>query len=99
MSAFVEDFKTKWRQKTQEMDNELFRTIVGADVFPQGRAAFALVFDEQSKEANEPPALFITQWGENTSKIKEAVYPIAGLYYWAVRELPQRLTRNPVSRY
>lgn len=77
MSAFVEDFKTKWRQKTQKVDNELFRTIVGADVFPQGRAAVALVFDEQSKEANEPPALFITQWGENTSKIKEAVGKMA----------------------
>ena len=77
MSAFVEDFKTKWRQKTQKVGNELFRTIVGADVFPQGRAAFALVFGEQMKEANEPSVLLITQWGENTSKIKEVVGKMA----------------------
>lgn len=73
MSAFVEDFKTKWRQKMREMDNEIVRTIVDAEVLPQGRLAFALVFGEQSKDINKPPFLLISQWGENTSKIKEAI--------------------------
>ena len=73
MAAFVEDFKTKWRQKMREMDNEIVRTIVDAEVLPQGRLAFALVFGEQSKDVREPSFLLISQWGENTSKIKEAI--------------------------
>lgn len=73
MAAFVEDFTTKWRQKMREMDNEILRTIVDAEVLPQGRLAVALVFGEQSKNVRESPFLLITQWGENVSKIKEAV--------------------------
>ena len=73
MEAFVDDFKAKRSEKLEKMDSELVRTIVGADVLPQGRVALALVLDEQTKDANEPPFLFVTQWGENTAKIKEAV--------------------------
>jgi hypothetical protein len=73
MAAFVEDFTTKWRQKMREMDNEIVRTIVDAEVLPQGRLAVALVSGEQSKDVREPPFLLITQWGENVSKIKEAI--------------------------
>jgi hypothetical protein len=35
--------------------------------------AFALVLNKRAVDANEPTALFITQWGQNISKIKEAV--------------------------
>ncbi|GAI55740.1 unnamed protein product, partial [marine sediment metagenome] len=73
MAAFVEDFTTKWRQKMREMDNEIVRTIVDAEVLPQGRLAVALVSGEQSKDVREAPFLLISQWGENVSKIKEAI--------------------------
>ncbi|MGD8501461.1 MAG: DUF3352 domain-containing protein [Phycisphaerales bacterium] len=73
MSAFVDDFKAKWRDKVQKSDNELVRIIADADVLPQGRAAVALALDEQTIDANEPPVLFISEWGENTGKVKETV--------------------------
>ena len=74
MASFIDDFKTKCREKIQEMDeNNIFKTFYNADVLPQGRVAFALVFSEQTKDANEPPILLISQWGENIEKIKDAI--------------------------
>jgi len=73
MTAFVEDFKTRFREKVKQMDNEFVRTIVDTKIWPQGRVAVALVLNEQTKDANEPPVLFITQWGQSIDKIKEAV--------------------------
>lgn len=35
MAAFIEDTKTKWREKIQELDdNDIFKTIINADVLP-----------------------------------------------------------------
>jgi hypothetical protein len=73
MTAFVEDFKTKLREKVKQMDNELVRTIVDTEILPQGRVAVALVLNEQTKDANEPPILLMSQWGQSIAKIKEAV--------------------------
>ena len=73
MAAFVDNFKTKWREKIRELDNEIAEAIVNADILPQGRLAAAVVLNEQTKNAKEPPILLITQWGENTAKIKEAI--------------------------
>ncbi len=73
MAAFVEDFKTKRQEKVRKLDNEIAEAVISADILPEGRVAVALVLNEQTKEANEPPFLFITEWGENTAKIKEAV--------------------------
>jgi len=73
MAAFIDDMKAKWRPKIREMDNEFVRTIVDANVLPQGRVAVAFVLDEQKIKGDQPPLLLITQWGEKTSKIKEAI--------------------------
>jgi hypothetical protein len=73
MKAFVDDVKAKWQEKKQKSENELLRIIADANVWPKGRAAVALVLDERAKDANEPPVLLITQWGENIDKVKEAV--------------------------
>lgn len=73
VTAFVEDFKSKLREKVKQTDNELVRTIFDTEILPQGRVAVALVLNEQTKDANEPPILFITQWGQSIDKIKEAV--------------------------
>jgi hypothetical protein len=74
MAAFVDDAKTKWRERIQKLDdNDIFKAIFGADVWPQGRVTVALVLNQQSKDFNEPPIVIITQWGEGIDKIKEAV--------------------------
>ena len=73
ITAFVEDFKSKLREKVKQTDNELVRTIFDTEILPQGRVAVALVLNEQTKDANEPPILFVTQWGQSIDKIKEAV--------------------------
>jgi hypothetical protein len=84
MAAFVDDFKTKWREKIRKPDNELLKVIADIDALPQGRVAVAFVLNEQinesrpsktgrDKDANKPPLLLITQWGQTIAKIKEAV--------------------------
>jgi len=73
MSAFVEDFKNKLREKIRKQDNRIAEAIVNAGVLPQGRVAIAWVLDEKAKNTEEAPGLFITQWGERAAKIKEAV--------------------------
>jgi len=76
MAAFVDDFKSKWREKIHQLDNEFIRVVIEADALPQGRVAVALVLNPpmaETKDADELPLLFITQWGQATDKIKEAV--------------------------
>jgi hypothetical protein len=73
MAGFVADAKAKWRKKFPQQDNEIVQVIFDAGLLPEGRAAVALVANEQSKEVNEPPVLFITQWGKHLPKITEAV--------------------------
>ena len=70
MAAFIDNFKTKWREKKQESEREFVRTIADAGVLPQGRVAVALVFDEQLKDINEP-VLIMAQWGDKIDKVKE----------------------------
>ncbi|MDD5328248.1 MAG: DUF3352 domain-containing protein [Phycisphaerae bacterium] len=74
MAAFAGNTKTKWREKIQKLDdNDIFKAILNADVQPQGKVAVALVLDQQTKDANVPPLVIITQWGKGIDKIKEAV--------------------------
>jgi hypothetical protein len=71
MAKFIDNFKTKWREKKQETERELIRMIGDAGVLPQGRVAVALVFDKQMPDANEPPVLAVAQWGDKIDKVKE----------------------------
>ncbi|MCK4752539.1 MAG: hypothetical protein KAS75_03765 [Planctomycetes bacterium] len=74
MAAFVNDAKAKWLKKIQELDeNDIFKSLFDTNILPNGRVAIALVLNKQAKDFNEPPILFITQWGENITKIKESV--------------------------
>jgi hypothetical protein len=47
--------------------------LFNTKLLPQGRTAIALVVNEQTKDANAPPLVLITQWGANIDKIKDAV--------------------------
>ncbi|MFA5251719.1 MAG: hypothetical protein WC454_03935, partial [Phycisphaerae bacterium] len=63
MAAFVDNAKTKWREKIQQLAaNDIFKTIFNTDLQPQGKVAIALVLDQQSKDFNVPPLVIITQW-------------------------------------
>ena len=70
MAAFIDNFKTKWREKNQESEREFIRTIADAGVLPQGRVAVALVLDEKVQDVNEP-VLVVAQWGDKIDKVKE----------------------------
>ena len=73
MAAFVDDFKTRWQDANRRQDDEFVRIIADAGVWPQGKVAIAFVLDEQAMDANEPPVLFISEWGEKIDKATEAM--------------------------
>jgi hypothetical protein len=74
MSPFIQDLKTKWREKKQdETDEDIPGILREVDVWPQGRIALAVVLNEQMEDMDEPPILFISQWGGGIDKVKEAV--------------------------
>jgi hypothetical protein len=77
MAPFVEDFRTKWREKVRAVGDKLGEAIVSVGALPEGRAVLALVLNEQAKDANDPPFLLITQWGGKTAKVKEAIDKMA----------------------
>ncbi|MGD2095672.1 MAG: DUF3352 domain-containing protein [Phycisphaerales bacterium] len=73
MAPFVNNLKTKLQEKLQEEDDELLDIIFNKEVLPEGRVTFALVINEQIKDSNDPPLLLLTQWGQNTNRIKELI--------------------------
>ena len=42
IATFVDDFKAKCRKKINEIDSDITRAVVDANILPQGRVAFAL---------------------------------------------------------
>ena len=73
MSPFVEDVKAKWQERQKkEVDGKLPGILRDVDVWPQGKIAVAVVLNEQTKDDDDPPVLFITQWGDGIGKIKES---------------------------
>ena len=74
MAAFFNTFKAKWREKKTILDNEITDAVADANMLPQGRVAVALSLGGlPTAEAGELVMLFVTQWGENISRIKDAV--------------------------
>lgn len=74
MADFVEDVKQKIRKEVVKLDeNNLMRVFYNTGLYPQGRVAVALVFNERTKDANEPPVLIITQWADKVDKIKDMI--------------------------
>jgi len=74
MVPFVDDVKAKWQERRKKKaDDRLSGILAGVEVSPQGRIAIAVVLQELTKDANDPPFLFITQWGEGIDNVKETV--------------------------
>lgn len=76
MKPFVDNVKVQWEEMKKKSDDEMLRLIADANVWPKGRAAVALVLDEQAKDTNEPQVVFVTQWGDNIGKVKDTVNKI-----------------------
>jgi len=73
MSGFVEKFRSKWRERLAGEQDDLLARILGLEILPSGRLAFALVLSEAVKDADEPPVLVISQWAGEVEKIREQV--------------------------
>ncbi len=81
MARFVEDIKTRWRDRTSDAtplsssksDNDLLRTILDEKTWPQGRLTFAIILNEKTKDSDQLPFLLISQWGDAIDKIKESI--------------------------
>ena len=73
MKDFFNDLQSKWTKKIEQMDkNNIFKTLLDSDVRPTGKATVAIVLNKQSME-EEPGMLFVTEWGSNIDKIKDAM--------------------------
>jgi hypothetical protein len=74
MAAFIANAKeTIGKENAKLDDNNILKVFYNAGLLPKGKAAIALVLDERTKDANEPPMLIITQWGDRIEKVKEVV--------------------------
>jgi len=77
MTEFINNFEANCKELMQQSENEITKLIVDANTLPTGRIALALVLNRQTTDANQPPLLLITQWGDQISKIKELINKLA----------------------
>ena len=74
MAAFFERVREKLKEKAGKLDgNNVFRTFYDAGLWPEGQTALVLLPNSKTKDVNEPEILFISQWGNNIGKIKDAI--------------------------
>lgn len=75
MAPFVKQVENKWNEMVRELDeNNILRSLVDADILPQGKVALAMVLSRPPKEQEEPPLLLVTEWSpQDIAKVKEAV--------------------------
>ncbi|MHC4123512.1 MAG: hypothetical protein ACYSSI_08065 [Planctomycetota bacterium] len=73
MADLFKDIGEKLKKELQKEQNVILKNIFDENIFPQGRLAFALVLNEQTINAEKPPFLFLTQWGQHTGRIKELI--------------------------
>ncbi|MHC4147205.1 MAG: DUF3352 domain-containing protein, partial [Planctomycetota bacterium] len=76
MAAFVDKFKAGLKQKVKDSDSKLAAIVSDAAVLPEGRAALALVLNEKTIDADQPPVMFIAEWGDKAAQAKEMVEKI-----------------------
>ncbi len=73
MAGFIESVRAKFQQRLHAADSPLEKMLSEPNMWPSGRLALALVLNERTKDAERAPFLMISQWGDNVSRIKEAV--------------------------
>jgi hypothetical protein len=73
MSAFVEDAKTKIREKVRKRDNKIAQAIVESKLLPKGRLAVALVGKKPGESGDEEGFLLVSEWGERSKELQEVI--------------------------
>jgi hypothetical protein len=73
MSAFVEDAKTKIREKVRKQDNKIAEAIVQSKLLPEGRLAVALVGKKPGESGDKGGFLLLSEWGERSKELQEAI--------------------------
>ncbi|MHC4566346.1 MAG: DUF3352 domain-containing protein [Planctomycetota bacterium] len=76
MAAFVDNFKVNLQQMIEDSDSELAEIVSDAAALPQGRAAVALVLNEEVMDTGEPPVLLIAEWGDKAAQAKDMIEKI-----------------------
>ncbi|MHC4572775.1 MAG: hypothetical protein ACYS76_01365 [Planctomycetota bacterium] len=72
MAAFVEDCKSKLRERMRKLNNSVAEAVFNGDVLPQGRVVVALLLNEQGRNSGRYSYLSIIQWGKAVSRVREA---------------------------
>lgn len=73
MTPFFNDVKSKWQDFLKKQKNTILKTIVNAEILPEGRVAAALVMTQKAIDINEPMVLLIAQWGQQAPHIKKVI--------------------------
>jgi len=74
MKAFFDYTKEKWEEKIKEADeSDILKAIIDADLLPEGKLTVAFILNQKAVNADQPSFLLISQWGQNYTKILEAV--------------------------
>jgi hypothetical protein len=73
MAPFIEDFKKKLQEKIKKEDSELAKIVADAATFPEGKAAIALVLNAETIDADDPPVMFIAEWGSKAGQVRDMV--------------------------
>ncbi len=72
MQPFFAQIKEKIQESVKEMDeNNLLRALYDAEIMPKQRLSLAVSYKGQ--EGEEPSVLLISQWGQETDKIKDTI--------------------------
>jgi len=71
MAALLDDTKERIREQLKEMNSEFLSSIFDLGIVPAGRVAFAVILNEKTIDANDPPFVLIIQAGDRIGKLKE----------------------------
>jgi hypothetical protein len=72
MSAFAKNFTGKVREKIEGDKDSFAKSIIDANVMPEGRLAFVLTAGQQ-----EMSMTLVSQWGRNVGKIRDIIEKMA----------------------
>jgi hypothetical protein len=72
MAAFAADARGKWKEAVSKIENALVRSLVSAEILPEGRVALAAVVQAAGAK-DDPDTIVLAQWGLSLEKIKQLI--------------------------
>ncbi len=73
MAAFTGSLKKKYNENILKESDPILKAILDTNCVPEGKLAIAFVLAEDAFGNQDPPVLLISEWGQNTEKIKESI--------------------------